>query len=57
MAEGLMLLRPRNVLDHACDVDSDTNVRKEGSRGKNNVKEISMLLPIAILDQNDDLVQ
>ena len=34
MAEGLMLLRPRNDLDHACDVDSDTNVRKEGSRGK-----------------------
>ena len=35
MAEGLMSLRPRKVVDYVCDeVDSDAFMRKEGSRGK-----------------------
>ena len=35
MAEALMSLRPRKVIDYACDeVGNVTYVRKEGSRGK-----------------------
>ena len=58
MAEGPMSLRPRNVVDCACDnVGTDTHIRKKEAEERKNLTMISVLLATAIVDPNGYLAQ